>query len=120
MKKKKRDQRAFVGLHKELLFNCAAWAALSPAAKVLYLLLKAKLNPNKGDTVALSYRQVLKLQYKGLSNNHTVAAAFAQLEHAGWIEKEQRGGLFGQSTRWKLTGKYDGFNTGKQIRGRSI
>jgi len=110
MAKKQRDYRPFIGLHKELIFNCPEWAALSSNAKVLYQLLKAKWNPKKGEDIHLSYRALAKLAYKDMASSRTISSAFKELERGGWIERMISGGLFGKATRWRLTGKHDGFN----------
>ena len=91
--RRKRDQRPFFGLHKELIFGCPEYADLSPVAKCVYQLLKAKLNPNKGEEVSLPYRQVLKLKYRGLHGTATIARAFKELQDKGWTEPVDRGGL---------------------------
>jgi hypothetical protein len=114
--KRRRDSRPFVGLHKELIFGCPEYAALSPTAKSLYSLLKAKLNPSKGEEICLSYRQVLNLKYKGLHSTATIAKAFKELADQGWAEPLERGGLFHLPSKWRLTWKFDQFNAGRRER----
>ena len=98
-----------MGLHKELIFGCPEWAALSPQAKTLYLLLKAKRNPVKNDgTVKLSYRELKKIGYRGLRRPATVSKFYLELELAGWIcKRDVGGGLFGKSIFYILTAKFD-------------
>lgn len=100
-----------MGLHKEVIFRCQEWAALSSHARSLYLLLKGKRNPAKyGAEVSLSYREIQKLKYRGLKRYATIAAAFRELEISGWIKrKDEGGGLFRRSTIYLMTGKFDEF-----------
>jgi hypothetical protein len=108
MREKKRDPRPYVGLHKELIFGCPEWAALSARAKSLYLLLKGKRNPKKNEgQVSLSYRELLKLKYSGLSRPGTISQIFEELEKGGWISRVEKGGLFGKRTVYELTGRFD-------------
>ena len=98
-----------MGLHKEVIFRCPEWAALSSHARSLYLLLKGKRNPAKyGDEVKLSYREILKLKYCGLKRKDTISKAFKELEASGWIKrKDEGGGLFRRATIYIMTGKHD-------------
>ena len=109
--KKRRDQRPYVGLHKQLIFRCPEWAELSSNARSLYILLKGKRNPAKyGDEVSLSYRQIKKLRYRGLKRTTTISTAFRELEKGGWIKrKDEGGGLFRKATVYLMTGKFDEF-----------
>jgi hypothetical protein len=110
----KRDPRPYVGIHKEVLFGCPEWAALSPRAKCLYLLLKAKRNPAKNDgTVKLTYREILKIHYAGLLRQTRINEGFHELEEKDWIKRVDGGGLFGKATFYQLTGKYDEFGMKK-------
>ena len=107
--KKERDRRPYVALHKEVIFSCPEWASLSPHAKSLYLLLKAKRNPVKHDgEVRLSYREIRKLGYSGLKRPAAVVRAFQELTMSGWIRrKDEGGGLFGKATVYILTARFD-------------
>lgn len=96
-------------MHKEVIFGCLEWAALSSQAKSLYWLLKGKRNPRKyGDEVRLSYRELKRLSYNDLKCQKTITRAFIELEVAGWIKrKDEGGGLFGKATIYILTGRFD-------------
>lgn len=100
-----------MGLHKNMIFSCPEWAAISAPARSLYLLMKGKRNPKKyGDEVKLSYRNILKLKYRGLRRKDTIARSFKELEEGGWIKKKNEvaaGGLYGKAAIYILTGKYD-------------
>jgi hypothetical protein len=115
---KKHDPRPYVGLHKELIFGCPEWAALSSQARSLYLLLKAKRNPKKnGGAVKLSYRELKKIGYRGLKRPATVAKLYRELEGAGWIKRKgDGGGLFGKANIYELTAKFDEYGFGKAER----
>jgi hypothetical protein len=76
-------------------------------------MLKAKLNPNKGQAITLSYRQVRSRNYNGLHSNDTIARAFKELQNTGWIAPESHGGLYRLPSAWRLTWKYDHFNAHK-------
>ncbi len=98
----------FVGMHNAVIFGCPEWARLSPAAKDLYLLLKGKWNPYKGEEISLSHREVLKHGHRGLKSFEAVNWAFKELEeNGGWIERVKLGGLLGQAQTYRLTWKYD-------------
>lgn len=115
MKQGKRDPRPYVGMHKEVIFGCSEWAALSAQAKCLYLLLKGKRNPAKNEgKVRLSYREIQKIGYMGLKRRATISRSFQELMKASWIKRENEGGgLFGKATIYQLTSKYDEFGMKK-------
>jgi len=98
-----------VGIHKEVIFGCPEWAALSPRAKSLYLILKGKRNPNKNSgQVRLSYRELIKLRQAGLRRPDTISEVFKELEKSGWIVRVgEGGGLFGRISTYTLSGKWD-------------
>lgn len=100
-----------MGLHKEVIFGCPEWAALSPRAKCLYLLLKAKRNPAKNDgLIKLSYREISKIHYAGLLRRIRISEAFQELKEKGWIKRiGDGGGLYGKATFYELTGRFDEF-----------
>lgn len=106
-----------MGLHKELIFGCPEWGALSSQARSLYLLLKGKRNPKKNNgLVRLSYRALKKIGYCGLKRPATVAKIYRELEDGGWIRRQDEGGgLFGKASIYELTAKFDqyGFRKGK-------
>jgi hypothetical protein len=109
---KRRDPRPYVGLHKEVIFGCPEWAALSPRAKCLYLILKGKRNPNKnGGQVRLSYRELIKLGHSGLRRPEMISIVFRELERNGWIARADDGGLFGKTSSYTLSGKWDEYGT---------
>jgi hypothetical protein len=96
-------------MHKEIVFSCREWAALSPHAKNLYWLMKGKRNPKKyGNEVRLSYRELKRYGYTGLKRQATIRKAFKELCDAGWIKrKAEGGGLYGRATIYILTGRFD-------------
>jgi len=106
---KKRDPRPYVGMHKEVIFGCPEWAALSAQARDLYWLLKGKRNPNKNDgKIKLPYREIKKIGYKGLKNFVTISRCFKELENSGWIERDREGGgLFRKANLYTLSGRLD-------------
>jgi hypothetical protein len=108
-RKKKRDPRPYVGLHKEFLFKNPKWADLSATAKSLYLLMKGKYNPDKNEgKVKLTYRDIKKTGYRGLKKNETIARCFRELVEAGLIKKiSPGGGLYRKCTYYKLTWMLD-------------
>ncbi|MBD3203708.1 hypothetical protein GF327_05395 [Candidatus Woesearchaeota archaeon] len=108
-RKKKRDPRPYVGLHKEFLFKNQKWADLSAPARSLYLLMKGKYNPGKNDgLVKLPYREIKKYGYVGLKKNETISRCFRELEEAELIKRIlPGGGLPKKCTYYKLTGSED-------------
>lgn len=64
------------------------WNSLSPAAKILYLMLKAKYNGSNNGTITLHHSEVLKAKVKGLSSPKGISAAFKELIMSGFIKDE--------------------------------
>ena len=118
MSRRKRDQRQFVGMHKQVIYGSPEWASLSPAAKDLYLLAKGKWKgPGEGDEVTLSYRTVLDKGHRGLRSNKRIASAFRELAEGGrWLERAAPGGLLGNPQLWRLTFKVDDFPSNRRGR----
>jgi len=118
MSEKRRDPRPYVGMHKEVIFGCPEWAALSSQARSLYFLLKGKRNPKKNHGfVQLSYRALKKIGYRGLKRPATVAKIYRELESGGWIRRrDEGGGLFGKASVYELTGKFDEYGFRKDER----
>jgi len=107
MKKGKRDTytQPFVPLGKEMLFKCLEWKEFSPAARDIYIMLKAKYNTKNNGEICLYYSELKKI--KGLRNQRTISRGFKELEEQGWIERSPEGGLYKVPKKYKLTGKYD-------------
>lgn len=108
MKKGKRDfyNQPFVPLGKEMLFKCEEWKEFSPAARDIYIMLKAKYNRKNNGEIRLHYSELKKI--KGLRNQRTISRGFKELEEKGWITRSKEGGLYRVSTEYTLTGKHDG------------
>lgn len=88
-----------------MLFRDEQWKHLSPAAKLIYLYLKAKFSPDKNGRLRL-YHSELK-DIKGLKNPKTRCNAFKELENKGWIKRTVVGGLMRHFNEYELTGEFD-------------
>jgi hypothetical protein len=93
----------YIMLPKEMLFK-REWKELSPAAKIIYLYLKAKWSPHK-PRIRL-YHSKLK-DIKGLKSPNTRCRGFRELEEKGWVIRTELGGLFRHFNEYELTGKHD-------------
>ena len=81
-------------------------------AKALYQLLKLKFNPKKhGGLLRLSYREVQAKKWPGLKRLETISRAFKELQHKGWVEVADTGGLFGKVNWYRLTFRYDNYGS---------
>jgi len=107
MKKGKNDQyyEPFVPMGKGMIFNCQEWKEFSPAARDIYIMLKAKYNRKNNGEICLYYSELKKI--KGLRNQRTISKGFKELEEKEWIERSIDGGLFRIPKKYKLTGKHD-------------
>jgi len=92
-------------LGRRMLLRCEEWKKLSPSAKLLYILLKAKFNGSNNGEIKLHYSELKGI--KGLSSDSTISKAIKELEQNEWIKKTVCGGLFRHSNMFLLTGKYD-------------
>ena len=106
--KRKKDKRfhSFVSLPRKTL-GSKEWKELSPAAKILYPLIKAKYNGNNNGNIRLYYSELGGI--RGLSSHSTISRAFAELEKKGWIKRTKFGGMYRYFNKYKLTGKYDDY-----------
>jgi predicted transcriptional regulator len=92
-------------LGRDMLFSCQEWKQLSPAAKLVYIYLKAKHNGRNNGEICLHYSELETS--RGLGSPSTVSKAFKELEKAGWIRKTKHGGLYRYQNLYELTGRYD-------------
>jgi hypothetical protein len=104
----------FVALSWEVI-DSAAWASLTNAARVALVHLKRKVvKPNPGE-ISLSYREMEKIM-----DRHTFSRALRQLEMVGFIEIEQKGGLFRRRNFFLLSDRWRNFqvriSTPSQVR----
>lgn len=103
-RKRKRIGKSFVMLPRKMLKN-KEWRQLSPAAKTIYIHLKAKYNGSNNGKIRLYYSELKDI--KGLASDPTISRAFKELEKKGWLKKTNRGGLYRLINEYALTWKYD-------------
>ena len=108
MSRRKRRQnkshKSFVMLPREML-RSQEWKKLSPAAKILYIYVKARYNGTNNGEISLHYSELRDI--KGLSSDPTISRAFKELEEKDWIKIINRGGLFRRINEYTLTGRFD-------------
>jgi len=97
-------RHSFVMLPRRML-NDSQWKNLSPAAKLLYIHLKAKYNGINNGSIRLYYSELQGI--KGISSPSTISKAIKELEEKRWIRRAKIGGLFRYNNEYQLTGKYD-------------
>lgn len=98
---KKNRLPPFVAIYKETL-KSDAWADLTNASRVAYVHLRSKCVSKDQTEVTLSFREMERYM-----DPKTYARALKQLIDCGFINREQRGGLFRKRNfytfpeRWK-------------------
>lgn len=81
------------------------WADLCPAAKIIYIQMKGKYNPNNNGKIKLYYSELRKI--KGLKCSRSISKGFRELEEKKWIRRTKLGGAYGRSNEYELTGEHD-------------
>ena len=104
-RKQKKAYKSFVMVGRGMLLRCQEWKDLSPAAKIIYLYIKAKYNGSNNGQIRLYYSELKGIN--GLSSPSTISKAFKELEAKGWIERTKIGGCYRYFNEYKLTGKFD-------------
>lgn len=102
---KKKIHEPFVMIGRSMLLRCKEWKELSPAAKILYLYLKAKYNGSNNGSIRLYYSELKDV--KGVSSPSTISKAIKEIEKKGWIKRTIYGGLYRHFNDYELSGKYD-------------
>ena len=84
-------------------YDAKEWRSLHWYSKLAYLRIKRKYNPNNGNQITVSYREMTdEISQKSFGK------AIKELTKKGFIDIEQKGGLFRRrnyytiSTRWYL------------------
>jgi hypothetical protein len=97
MRTRRRNKMApFVAIEKAML-RSEAWEKIGNASRVAFLHIKAEMVSANTNHLELSYRQM-----EGIMAHHTFSCALRELEDAGFIEREQRGGLFRRKNIFRI------------------
>lgn len=94
-------KKGFIQIHWNF-YDSKEWKSLHWYSKLAYLRMKRKYNPNNGDHVAVSYREM-----SDEMSQQSFGRAIKELLEVGFIEVVQKGGLFRKrnfyvfSYRWK-------------------
>ena len=97
----KRKKKLFIQLRHDL-YDSKEWRSLQWYSKLAYLRIKRKYNPNKGEKITVSYREMEDEMCQA-----TFGKAVKELLNVGFIEITQKGGLYRRrnyyilSYRWK-------------------
>lgn len=97
----KRKKKLFIQIHHDF-YDSKEWKTLHWYSKLAYLRIKRKYNPNNGDQVSVSYREMTDEM-----TQKTYGKAIKELLEEGFIEVVQKGGLYRRrnyytlSYRWK-------------------
>ena len=85
------------------MLNTAAWAALSPQARAIYIELRQRFNGRNNGRIGLSVREAAELCRM---NRDTASKGLKALEELGFVETVTPGGFSRKvrhSTEWRLT-----------------
>ena len=102
-KRKKKKGPNFVMVRKDLLKD-PEWRKLRSSSKVVYIYLRNQFNHETIGELSLAYSRI-----SDFMSSSTINEAFKELQKAGFIEKINRGGLYGGTTTYKCIGKYGPF-----------
>ena len=97
----RRRRLHFVMLLK-IVLQSKEWKELSPAAKIIYIKIKANYSGDNNGNISFKYTEAID-EFSA----PTISKALKELINKGWIEKTQCGGLYRYYCLYKLTGKYD-------------
>jgi hypothetical protein len=114
-KNKRKKFNDFIMLGRDMLLHCEEWKRLSPAAKLVYIHLKAKHNGSNNGEICLHYSELKTV--RGISSPSTVSNAFRELEKEGWIMRTRYGGLYRNPNKYGMTGRFDGYITDRCVAG---
>ena len=114
-KNKRKKFNNFIMLGRDMLLHCGEWKRLSPAAKLVYITLKAKHNGSNNGEICLHYTELEA--GRGLGSPSTVSNAFKELEKKGWIKRTSYGGLFRIPNKYGMTGRFDYYITNRCLAG---
>lgn len=95
----------FVAILKEML-KSEAWEKISNPSRVAYLHLNAKRVSPYNDEITLSFKEMERIM-----DRHTFSRSIKQLEGCGFIQKEQRGGLYRRRNFYRLSEEWKTFTT---------
>jgi hypothetical protein len=99
---------SFVWMDRALILKPGPWNALSPSARIIYQMLKAKYNRSNNGILTLHHSEVHRAKVKGLSSPKGISAAFKELIESEFIIAEKTiGGLHRFTVLYRLTFKVD-------------
>lgn len=119
-KKRKRKKQRFIKVVIEML-NSSAFQELSIASQDLYILLEGEYNPNDErcrniatgrKQVYFPYKEIQKIE--GFRSRATISKSFRDLIDKNWIEKSEKGGLYGGKSAYSFKDDNLGFQTGER------
>ena len=102
MARNRKKSKLFVQLYFDF-YDSPEWRSLHWYSKLAYLRMKRKYNPNKSEKITVSYREMTDEM-----SQPTFAKAIKELVKVGFIDYEQKGGLFRKrnyysfSFKWKM------------------
>jgi hypothetical protein len=105
-RQRKKRFNNFIMIPRKIL-KSEEWKNLGPAAKILYIHLKAKYNGSNNGTIHLHYSELAGI--KGLQSHSTISRAFKELEDKTWIRRIKLGGFRRYSNEFELTGRFDDY-----------
>ena len=97
----KRKQKLFIQIYHSD-YDSKEWRSLHWYSKIAYLRIKRKFNPNQGEKISVSYREM-----SDEMSQPTFGKAIKELLKIGFVEIVQKGGLYRKrnyyilSYRWK-------------------
>ena len=100
----RKSKKLFIQLYFDF-YDSKEWRSLQWYSKIAYLRIKRKYNPNNGEKITVSYREMADEM-----SQPTFGKAIKELLKVGFIEVIQKGGLYRRrnyyilSYRWKTLG----------------
>jgi DNA-binding transcriptional ArsR family regulator len=98
MSKKKKP--GFIQLYWSF-YDSQEWRRLHWYSKLVYLRIKRKYNPNTGNQITVSYREMADEMTRP-----TVSKAIKELSQTGFIDVEQKGGLYRKRNYYTLSSRW--------------
>lgn len=100
---KKQKAQPFIMVSKKMLAD-PVYRKLSSSAQIIYIYMRNKLNGKYGLSIVLTYKEM-----NDVMGTQAFSRATKELIEAGFIDKVEKGGLFGNANVFKFIGEHSPF-----------